>query len=966
MATRLLERKAERRAITGALQHVARSDAGTTLVLRGEPGLGKTRLLRTAAQEADDRFTVVQVSGHEMEQAYPFAVVHQILESLLRTAGSLAKDLADTPESLRLLLNTSVQSGAAGDSPSSAPARFSLLHSLYWLLASLAEQRPLLLCVDDLHWSDPDSLEAIRFLAWRLQKIPIALFAGLRPWPPPAGELAMRLHEGGKAELLDLQPLSVQGTATVLQFASGEMPDAGRVAKVHALTRGNPLLLEQLGRILQSGGALPEEEEHGADAIPGSSVILARLSGLPPDSLKFLRAASVLGVECRPDVAMGIAGIDPNAVSLVLSPTHSLGLYTVRQDGLGAFVHPMVRRALYDGLELAEREELHMRAAGLLQARGASAAEVAPHLARAAEPGDLEAIRVLRRAAADAWAVAAYDSAAVHLQHAARISTAGEGRASVLHELGRAFQRAGSHRRAIASFEAAASEACPSELLGRIHQSWGLSLTLMGDVSAAIGQFDEAIAATAVSDPGFAAASAAARTVLEVTINAGTAVRSGLEARRLAEASGDPDAMAKAWAAWAHAAILLGDQRMTWRVALEGVPPISDSAPDEIEHLWGWCPRIQFGMIDMRTERYEHAAAVMKSQREQAEAVHNVAARIWATTFLVETEWRRGRLHDAYRLCGHSAAYPDDIPWATAQAHTVHGYVLMEMGDLDGAEACFDHAEDHGRRAGFGGVQRICAWGRATLAARRGAMDVASDTFQLMLATTGQMHLFALDFFHCGREAAEIFVLTGRFAEARRVIRAMLQEAPASESPGFRAAVLRCRGLLEARQGHDQLAERTMLAALALHAKSDEMVERGRTLLAYGALLRRMGEHKRSRALLAEAVDAFEPAGSTYWLHIAQTERRSAGGRRRSSAGDGYLGLLTPQEYRIVDLVALGLTNRQIAYQLVISPKTLETHLRHVYDKLEASSREELKAMHLQRALHSVPGIGRGAPDPRD
>ncbi len=950
----LLEREEEHLVIAALLRRVAAGGMGGALFLRGEPGLGKTRLLELAADQAEDRFTVVRASGHEMEQAYPFAVVHQLLESLLRSAGTIAADLASSSDSLRLLLRESIQTSGDGPGSGESPARSGILYALYWLLGSLAERRPLLLSLDDIHWCDPDSLEAIRFLAWRVANLPIALIAALRPWPPAAGRLAERLQAGNKAGLLGIRPLSAEGTARLLQTACGGSQAESSVAAAHVLTGGNPFLVEQLGQIMKSGDRLPEVD--AVPAIPGRAVVLARLSGLPAESLQFLLVASVLGVECRLEVALELAGIDPASSSAVLAPAQSLGLFIAGEAGNWGFVHPLLRRALYDSLDPAEREQLHLRLANVLRARGARATEVAPHLAKAARPGDLAAVEELHRAATEAWALSAYDSAAIHLGHAARLSNPGPGRARALHELGRAHQRAGSHQLAVEAFAAAAAEACPPTLRCRIHQSWGLSLALSGNSAMAVEQLDQAIAAVQASDLALAAETAAARTVLEVTTRGmAVAERSALESLRLAEESGAALAQAKAMAAWSQVTFLRGDYRTAQRFAREANARLPESAPDEIEQLWGWCPRIQLGMVDMRTERYDEAAAVMRYQLEQAEARHVLPARIWAATFLAEIEWRRGRLRDAFRWCGGSAAYPEDIPWATAQAHLIQGYVLMEMDDLDGAEACFVRAQDESQRAGLGAVHLTSAWGRATLAARRGALDVAAEEFRRLVGVADRLDLVDSDFFHSGREAAEVFVHTGAYSEALRMIRKMLAAAPATDRPGLRSAAFRCLGLLEARRGRGAAAEQALTASLALYAQADEELERGRTLLAYGSWLRRTGEPKRARSLLGEAAAVFERCGGKHWQRIAEAERRSAGGRGRAQSRNGQLSSLTPQEYRIVELVAQGYANRQIAYQLLVSPKTLETHLRHVYDKLGVSSRLDLKATFIRQAPNLDP-----------
>jgi len=201
----LWEREVERDRLT-ALLDAAHQGHGGVLLFRADPGLGKTRLLALAAAEAAGCFTVVSAAGQEQEQAYPFALLHQVVESLVRRPGTGAAELTQGVDVLRGWFY-----GSAADRPvadGGAAGRAALLYATYWLLASVAEARPLLLCLDDLHWSDPDSLRAVGFLACRLAPLPVALVGAMRAWPAAASELAEGLVREGAAELRDLRPLS--------------------------------------------------------------------------------------------------------------------------------------------------------------------------------------------------------------------------------------------------------------------------------------------------------------------------------------------------------------------------------------------------------------------------------------------------------------------------------------------------------------------------------------------------------------------------------------------------------------------------------------------------------------------------------------------------------------------------------------------------------------------------------------
>ena len=961
----LWEREEEREAIAVALGAACRRDhRGSALFFRGEPGLGKTSLLSVATDAAAERFTVVRAGGHEMEQGYPFAVVHQVIESLLARYGADLEELNGGPGSLRALMQSSVQA-AAGPERATPPARSEVVYAVYWFMASVAERQPLLLCLDDLHWSDPDSLEAFRFLVLRVEPLPVVLVGALRPWPALTAQVVDSVTRDGRARAWDLRPLTPAASLHLLAQGLGGPPSPDRAREAYALAGGNPFLVQELARIWRAGDSRPGGPSPEGDpplSVPaggGGSLVLARLAGLPRQSRRLLEAASVLGPEFRLDVALDLAQLRGKASVPALAPLESLGLVQHREGGRAAFHHPLLCRAVYEGIDPASRRALHRGAVGLLRSRGARASDLAPHLLLAASPGDAEAVRELRRAASDASALGAHDSAALHFRHAASLSPPGPERASILYELGRAHQLAGAQDLAGAAFsEAAADPGCEVELRCRVHRSWGFSLTLAGDIEAARERLKTGIDAAAGCNLALAAEIAVAAAVLEMTTSG---MHRGMEAAQralgLARASGDPAALSKAWAIWSNVAFNQGASQAyeCGREALARLPPVE---PDETELFWGWSGPIALGMITMRSERYGEAEGLLRRAWALAQARGSRYALIWASTFLTELAWRRGRLREAFRHSEDTTAYPVDVPWATCFAYGIRGRVLLEMGDLEGAEACLARSEEEGLRAHLAPGVLASRWGQAILEARRGLAERAADMLLAQGREAGGIGIADPSSFRWRQEAAEACVRCGRLDEAERLVRVIEVEARRLQRPGLLASAQRCRGMLRAVQGRDAEAGEAFSAALETYRNLDEALERARTLLAFGTWLRRTGEARRARLVLDEASTAFEACGSPLWQRQAESERRAAGGRRRARAHAGRLGCLTPQEYRVAELVSQGLSNRQIACQLLVSPNTLETHLRHVYAKLELPSRRELVAYFAAHPALPFPGAG--------
>jgi DNA-binding CsgD family transcriptional regulator len=931
----LWEREAEQAAVEAALGRAV-DGHGVVLLFRGGPGLGKTSLLSLAARLAGERFTVVPSGGQELERGYPYALAQQVVEGVVRRLGDL-QEVGGERERFRGLLRRSLEVGG----PDGPAIRRELIFAFYWLLANAAEHRPLLLCLDDLHWSDPDSLGLLHFVVRRLASLSVALLGTLRPWPFPADRWAKSLGSEVGAVVRDLAALSPDASTALLAGGWGEAPDPATAAEAFRLTGGNPFLLEELGRVLREGGA-------GAAPLPASerALILARMTGVPEECRRHLEAGSVLGTAFSDDLAAQLAGgdIQEGAPELLLQ----MGLLRRGGEGLLEFGHPLLRRAVYEDMPEERRRQLHRRAAALLRQRGAPASVLAAHLALGSPRGDLDAVQGLGAAAAEAAALGAFDTAVVHLEGALALDPPSPLRERLLYELGRARLGAGSPGPAGEAFALARQvPGLEPRLRYLIHRSWAYSLLIGGASSAAWRQLELAMAEARTGDPSLAAEIAIGMAVIQ-THGGGMAscLRLAEEARKLAAASGDPRLEAKALAVRSYASFNLGEPD-AFAAAREADQWAQWGEPDEMEREWGWSPKLSFGIVAMRSGHYAEASAALSAILQRGEAIHSLFSVVWAHIFLAELEWRRGRLHEAYRHSEDVAAHLPELPWVGALLFNLHSRILLELGDLEGAAQALDRAEEGARRGDLGVMQAVSRWTRATLEARRGRFAVAADLF-LQAGEGADPYAGGPGRFHWMAEAPEACARAGRPAQAAALARELSDAAHRLKRPGLEATALRCRGLLEEARGESAAAAEAFTAALALHQAADEALEQGRTLLAYGSFLRRR-RLKRARSVLDEAIAVFAACGSSLWRHQAEAERLVAGGRRKAAPGSRGEEL-TPQEYRIAELLSLGRTNREIGRTLVISPKTLATHLDHIYQKLGVSSREALRDRFRQEA----------------
>ncbi len=908
----LWEREAERSSLAAALASAARGRGAAVFVL-GQPGVGKTRLLAEVADAAGRRFTAVRATGQQMEAGYPYAMVHQVVAALGHGA---AGRLIATQPALRAFARGRLRGGRA-----------ELTYALFWLLSSVAERRPLLLLLDDLHWADPDSLEFCRFLACRVDSQQLALVAGLRPWPAPAAAMAERLAEGGQAAILGLRPLGPEGTRGLLSDALGAAPNPALVRQAMDLTAGNPLLVRALAGLVRDGRRLGS----------GHELLRIRLQGLPAESLQLLGAAAVAGAEVETPFLLALAETGGDAADVALQPLTALGLLA-RDGSRLAFTHPLLREMAEEALPPARRLALHRRALDMLRAAGAPPTALVPHALAGAGPGDPEAVALLRLAAAEADGQSAHETAAAHLRRALGLVPGGEARAIVLHELGRAEQQSGDLAAAESAFAAAvALEACPPALRARVRRSWALSLTMAGRTGDAREQLDLALS-DAEGEPALAAEILVARAVLEMTAGALAAGRAAaVRAEQLATTAGDRGAQARAMAVRGNLEFLLGQPGAYERVR-EAAALLPAAPPDEIEAFWGWSVPTALAMIELRSERYAQADAHFAEMARTAGRRRARYVTVWAATFRAELAWRRGQPREALRIVEDAAQFPVEVPWATALALAVRGRILVDLGEIEEAEASLRRAESDATEAKLGPALLWVRAAWAAIAARRGDHAAAAADLLAGLAQAAAIGVREPSMLPWHLDAAEACMRCGRAEEATRLVAETLAEARAFGHLGLEAAALRTQGIMDAAAGREAAADSAFAAALAIQAEQGLGCERGRTLLALGASLRRRGDLRRARATLAEAEDELAACGAEPWRREAEAERMAAGGRRRRLADP-----LTPQERRIADLVAQGRTNRQIAGLLLVSPKTLETHLRHIYGKLGLDSRPALQ-----------------------
>ena len=427
----LLDRDREMRAVRAALDDLAAGEP-RLLLIEGPAGIGKTRLLTEARRIAGERsIRVLTARGSQLEKAFGFGAVRQLFEPELALAERRDALLGGAAASARTVFDL-----APGESPDGS---FAVLHGLYWLAVNLSADGPLVLAIDDLQWCDSASLRWLAYLVRRLDGVPMLVVGTVRTGEQHVDEeLLTELSLEPVAAVVRPAALSPEATADLVERRLGGPVSPLFALASHRTTSGNPLLLRQLLRGLEADGVRPDAAHADVVVAVGSravsSMVLMRLRRLPGSAADVARAAAVLGDGASLPAVAALAELGEAETAAGLAALARCEV--VKDEQPMAFVHPLVRDAVYRDLPAAECALRHERAAGVLRAAGASDEQVAAHLLLAPSRGDPATVEVLRRAARTAADRGASDSAVTLLRRALAELPAGELRCDVLTELG--------------------------------------------------------------------------------------------------------------------------------------------------------------------------------------------------------------------------------------------------------------------------------------------------------------------------------------------------------------------------------------------------------------------------------------------------------------------------------------------------------------------------------------------------
>lgn len=891
----LVGRDRERRELDAALSG-ARLNRSAILVVSGEVGIGKTMLLEDAGERAHAAgMRVLRARGIESEARVPFAGLLELLRPALP-----AVDLIPEPQRAAL-------EGALALRPASAQERFAVGAATLSLLAAYAEEAPVAVLVDDAHWLDGSSADALLFAMRRLVADPIAVVVAVRQEEPS-------FVDDANLPTLHVRGLDRESAAALVGEVAAE--------RLYAATAGNPLALLELAPEAARLAELPIDVP--ARIVGRVARGFVRRASLLPEQTQ--RALVVAAASDTGDLAL-LARARPGCVE-DLFPAEQAGLVVLR-DGRVEFRHALARSAVYGAAPPEEQRAAHRALATALPDHDAD--RRAWHLALATVGPDDAASSALEQAGARAYQRSAYAVATVAYARAATLSVEP---ARLLHQAADAAWLAGQPDRAIALLDDADLQTRDVPLTIRIEHLRGQIAARRGPVSEAQPMLVAAAERAANFDSQVAVVMLAEATVQ--SFYAGDAREMLRTANRAAELATGLGGRAAIFAGLAQgmALVFAGEGKRGARSIHRAVAQLEGSDVLRNDpHLVVWAALGPLWLREAEAGRglYERALELVRSRTAlgaMPELLVHVA-RDWATT----NDWP-----SAEAAYGEGIALARETGQGIARAFGLAGLAWLEARQGREAE-CRAHAAEGREACIHAGVAVHELWTLAALGDLElglGRPEAAVLHYEEWDVLLHSRRIADIDL-SPAPELAETYLRLGRLDDAVSAAARYQESARAKGQPWALARAARTRGLL----APDEALERDFDQALRLHEQTPDVFEVARTRLAYGARLRRAGRRVRAREELRAAIEAFDSLGAAPWSTLARTELEATGetARKRDASMRDHL---TPQELQIALLLAEGRTTREAAAAMFLSPKTIEYHLRNVYRKLGVRSRSEL------------------------
>ncbi|HEY3010665.1 MAG TPA: AAA family ATPase [Micromonosporaceae bacterium] len=895
------------------LRAAAAAGSGATALLVGEPGIGKTAVVEEAVSRAAAAGATVLTGRAEPDEGAP--AYWPWLRLLQSAPAGLSPDLLDADD---------------GAGESAAAARFRVAQRT---VRALEAAGPLVLVLEDLHWADSASIALLRTLCVEITGTAILVIGTVRQ--PDDGFPLAEFAGLPSVEVLPLGPLEPPAVGAYLAQQAGAPVHSSWAAVVHRLGGGNPLYVRELARLLARGDRLrrPATDVDLPDGL--RRLVARRTAQLTAECRELLGGAAALGAEIDVPV-LRAAAPEPSVVDALLAEAVEAGVLVDDpwRPATLRFAHDLVRQARYRELARAERIAWHGRIADALSAAGATAAEVARHRVRAA-------VDARTRRAADEACRAAARAAGRGLDHAEAVHWYGRaleispGDPALLVARAEAAYHDGQLDVALADCAAAMDIAESRHLPDLAAEAALVVRGLSGPLAPALVVLCERALELLVGSDSAAHARVLAQYafLLAETGDMARAEPISRDAMAMAERSGRPEAMVAAIHA-RHEVLEPADHvDEVLALADRSIALARDSGRPDAE-LWGrgWRLDMLLMLGDMAAFDAELQRLTVLAERLAWPVARWHLLRARATRLLLA-----GRFAEAKALAVEGRELGE-----RSQDESSYASYLALVGGIATHTRQLDWAGDTWVQMSRFVDVPIAAAELGRIAMELGDREKGEESWQRLKAMVPvlprdgrRMYILVT--------AGQVAVWLGDLAAARDCYARALPYAKLylNNTTACHGAVARPLGVIAAAIGETEAAERHLAAAVAMEQRigsppflAQAQLAHARVLLARGAA----GDRPRAQRLAEQAAATARRLGMPGVALDASSLANEASGVR------GGVGTLTAREREIALLVAEGLANRAIAEKLVLSERTVETHVRNVLAKLGLRNRTQVAA----------------------
>ena len=931
-------RQAEIEALRGQLDAV-RAGRGGTVLVTGMAGMGKTVLLHVAENMARERgIRVFRGTANAAARVIPF--------------GPLLEALVSAPDAL-------VDPAVLRDLSQSPDQRFWLLRELQEGLERAALRAPVLILLDDLQWADEATVAALVTLTRQLATHRILWLLAARSGEPstPARAALDRMAATGSPEII-LGPLDHDTVAVIAEDLLGGVPDP-ELLNALAGVRGHPFLLTELLRGMREEELV--EVRDGIARLTGTRIPLrfvdsvnVQLGRLSADAHDAVQMACVLGRRFSADELAGLIGTSPAAILGALRETLAAGLVTEDGDRI-SFRHDLVREAVDATLPGTVRQSLRRRAIDVMLRHGAPPSDIAELVMEVAQPGDAEAIAILRRAAAETGRVSPTVASQLS-RRALDLAPPGDpGLGPLTAETLAYLVYAGKAGEAVKLMTTAAGNL--TDPTAEAEARLGLAvLSLQYAPADLVEQCRRALEL-----PGLPAE---LRTyllsLLSLGLNLfgdiGAAKEAARDATEIARASGNPDLEVFTLVPRASQALARGEWELAVDLAAESAAR-RHGVHRPLARLW--LPEAWQALLCIAVTRLDDAFALIEAGMKTAQR-DGISAniRVWSM-MRFRALFFSGRLADAQAEAEATIEMGDEIgDGSYGYLNHLSLYILarvaLHTGDSAGLAQARRSAVRLSQALESPYSHILGAWLTALLAEADGGMSPLALEIPVQVLdplAQGPLPETSPRMYADAAALTRILLKAGRHADAESVVTRL--EDFAARHPDFPfldCAALHARAILD---GDPDIA----LRAVTLGSGDPRPLVRAAVIEDAGRLLPD-ADAGQAITLLETALTSYATAGAERDAARVRSLLRARGARPPASGPRSAREWpeLTESEFAVVSLVSQGATNREVAERLYLSPYTVNTHLRHVFAKLGIRSRVELTRLTLARGMPAQPG----------